>query len=101
VSYTPPTLLPSVRIRWGLNLLTFEQADNETSLRAMCDYGAMKVAQGRADMLAFDCAQDEVAYVRQYMAEKHPTVSYAFGSGQCVLEKVLRDREASIGRSMK
>lgn len=51
----------------------------------MCDYGAKAFYAEKCDCLAFDCMPGEVEQIKAYMAEKHPTVNYAFGSSRKVL----------------
>lgn len=89
----PPTILPGVNGGWEeRNLVTGEPMGREQGLRNLCDYGAKKVAEGKCDCLAIDCAPCERDFVVRYMKEHHPTVAYAFGTGQRVWRLIMEAR---------
>jgi hypothetical protein len=97
-----PTLLPTVNIRWGYeNPITGELSGNEYDLRQMCDYGAKKVAEGYANFLAISCMYFERDFVKKYMEEAHPSVKYAFGTGEQILRLAMSEYSKELEKAME
>lgn len=55
----------------------WEDFAGDDGLRAMCDFGASEVAAGRADVVSFSIMGSEADFVREYMADKHPSTPYS------------------------
>lgn len=63
----------------------------------MMEYGAEMFYKGVCDCVAFDCMPSEINEIKTYMADKHPTVCFAFGHGKRVLNSARRAYSEKYG----
>lgn len=55
-----------------------QSPDQFYDVRQMINFGVEKVKEGICDVIEFDCMKFEAEYIKEYMKENHPEITYVF-----------------------